>query len=137
MNVDVFAFHSREDYLSVSTLMYREGILLTKINNVFPYYDEVEDAFINYVYNFYQDHLIPKQVVMPDIEGVDLLGEILETEIITPSRGTRQELLTLAAQNAIEAMKQKFAIPSLDFKDKNELLDEFASLLGAFITSSN
>lgn len=130
MNVDVFAFHSREDYLSVSTLMYREGILLTKINNVFPYYDEVHDAFINYVYNFYQDHLIPKQVVMPDIEGVDLLGEILETEIITPSRGTRQELLTLAAQNAIEAMKQKFAIPSLDIKDKNELLDEFASLLG-------
>ena len=33
---------------------------------------------------------------MPDIEGVDLQVKFFETEIITPSRGTRQELLTLA-----------------------------------------
>jgi excinuclease ABC subunit C len=110
--------------------MYREGILLTKINHVLPYYDDVEDAFINYVYNFYQDHIIPKQIVMPDLNGVDLLSEVLEVDIITPSRGTRQELLTIAAQNAIEAMKQKFALTFDDDKDKIELLDEFASLIG-------
>lgn len=130
MNIDVFAFHTREDYISISTLMYREGILLTKINHVLPYYDDVEDAFINYVYNFYQDHIIPKQIVMPDLNGVDLLSEVLEVDIITPSRGTRQELLTIAAQNAIEAMKQKFALTFDDDKDKIELLDEFASLIG-------
>ena len=126
----MFLLFIQEDYISISTLMYREGILLTKINHVLPYYDDVEDAFINYVYNFYQDHIIPKQIVMPDLNGVDLLSEVLEVDIITPSRGTRQELLTIAAQNAIEAMKQKFALPFDDDKDKIELLDEFASLIG-------
>jgi excinuclease ABC subunit C len=49
--------------------------------------------------------------------------------VLTPIRGSKSELVQMAAQNAIQAMKEKFAVPTSISKDKLEILSDLSEIL--------
>ncbi len=122
---DIFAYHAKNDYISFSVLMIRSGLLLIKHTDVLPLYDDEESAFISYVMQFYQSHLLPKEIIVSKIEDSSLLEDVLNVHVTIPSRGVKQELLKMSAENAIKAMEDKFLLPKGD-DDIQIVLDELA-----------
>ena len=130
---DIIAYHAKNDYIAFSVLMIRNGLVLVKHTDILPLYDEEEGTFVSYIMQFYQTHLVPKEIVVSKIADSELLEEVLNTKIVIPIRGTKQDLLKMSAENAIKAMQEKF----LTAKDDDILivLDELAKR--ANITSTH
>lgn len=126
---DVFAYHSKNDYIAFSVLMIRNGLVLVKHSDVLPLYEDEENAFMSYVMQFYQNHVLPKEIIISSFEDVDLLEDTLNVKVSTPSRGAKLDLLKMCAENATKAMEEKFLLPK-DGSDVNEILDELSNRIG-------
>lgn len=124
---DIFAFSQRDDYISVSTLIIRGGLLLTKINHVTPLYGDPESMFCSQILSFYENHLKPKEIIIPSIEDKELIEEILGVSVTAPTRGAKLELLQLGASNAIKGLEEKIVMKGT--QDLNEILDVLSKLL--------
>ncbi len=131
---DIIAYHAKNDYIAFSVLMIRGGLVLVKHTDVLPLYDDEEGAFISYIMQFYQTHIVPKEIIVSNINDSELLEEVLNTKITLPSRGVKQELLKMSAENAIKAMQEKFLTTKED-EDILLILDELAKR--AKITSTH
>ena len=121
---DVIAYHSKNDYIAFSVLMIRSGLVLVKHTEILPLYDDEEGAFFSYIMQFYQSHLVPKEIITSQITDPNLLEEVLNTKIVIPTRGVKQELLKMSAENAFKAMQDEFLSSKDD--DVLEVLDVLA-----------
>lgn len=126
---DVFAFHSSDDYISISTLIFRQGNLINRINNVVPLYGNEVDEFFSYIIQFYEKNLLPKEIIVPNIEDISLLEETLKAKIYSPTRGNKMDILSMCAKNAIKALEEKNVISSIEDSDLNKTLDYFKKIL--------
>ena len=125
---DVFAFHTKNGYISIAILMFNNGMLSLKDTKTFSYLEDENEALINFIYDFYQKHRLPKQIILPPLNDLDLLEEILDTNIIVPSRGLKFDLLQMAGENAIKAMEDQHMIKVIK-EDKFNLLKTLGDLL--------
>ena len=129
VDLDVFAYYVKEDYISLSTLIFRDGILINKINKVISIYGDIDSLFSSYVLNFYEDNILPKEVIIPDSEDIDLLSEILNIKFIVPKQGHNLDLLNMCQINAKKGMEDKFNRP-LEASNV-ELLERLQTTIGA------
>ena len=125
---DVFAFHTKNCYISIAILMFNNGVLSLKDTKTFSYLEDENEALINFIYDFYQKHRLPKEIILPPLNDLDLLEEILDTNIIVPSRGLKFDLLQMAGENAIKAMEDQHMIKVIK-EDKFNLLKTLGDLL--------
>ena len=125
---DVFAFHTKNGYISIAILMFNNGMLSLKDTKTFSYLEDENEALINFIYDFYQKHRLPKEIILPPLNDLDLLEEILDTNIIVPSRGLKFDLLQMAGENAIKAMEDQHMIKVIK-EDKFNLLKNLGDLL--------
>ena len=125
---DVFAFHTKNGYISIAILMFNNGVLSLKDTKTFSYLEDENEALINFIYDFYQKHRLPKEIILPPLNDLDLLEEILDTNIIVPSRGLKFDLLQMAGENAIKAMEDLHMIKVIK-EDKYNLLKTLGDLL--------
>jgi len=107
-DLDVLGYARREDRLEIALLFIRGGSLIGGRNYTFSW--ELEDAegissFLNEYYN--RDVFIPSQVLVPiRLPESSAMAELLSekrgkrVEILLPRRGTKAELVRLAARNA-------------------------------------
>ena len=128
-NADVFAFATRDGYLSVAILTYRRGLLLGKSSHVVQgFLDETEQAK-ELVLQYYQNHELPKKVVAR-LEGLEEEMSLLYegVEVISPKEGNLFEAVGLASINAKQAIEAYFLTARLE-EDNAALLEELASLI--------
>ena len=125
---DVFAFHVKNGYISIAILMFNNGILSLKDTKTFSYLEEENEVMINFIYEFYQRHRLPKEIILPPLNDIELLEEILNTKIIVPSRGVKLDLLHMAGENAIKAMEDQHMVKVIK-EDKFYLLKTLGDLL--------
>ena len=125
---DVFAFHTKNGYISIAILMFNNGVLSLKDTKTFSYLEDENEALINFIYDFYQKHRLPKEIILPPLNDLDLLEEILDINIIVPSRGLKFDLLQMAGENAIKAMEDQHMIKVIK-EDKYNLLKTLGDLL--------
>lgn len=125
---DVFAFHTKNGYISIAILMFNNGVLSLKDTKTFSYLEDENDALTNFIYDFYQKHRLPKEIILPPLNDLDLLEEILDVKIIVPSRGLKFDLLQMAGENAIKAMEDQHMIKVIK-EDKYNLLKTLGDLL--------
>ena len=127
---DVVAFHTKDDYLAVSILCFRDGFLKLKHNEVMNFSGDVESQLVTYLLQYYEKAIKPKVLIMPKITDSELLSEVLNLKIITPSQGDNFALLQMAAQNAIEGMENKLLSSSIDDNEYQEILEELGRRIG-------
>ena len=125
---DVFAFHAKNGYISIAILMFNNGILSLKDTKTFSYLEEENEVMINFIFEFYQKHRLPKEIILPPLNDIELLEEILNTKIIVPSRGVKLDLLHMAGENALKAMEDQHMIKVIK-EDKFNLLKTLGDLL--------
>lgn len=67
MDRDIFGYYVDKGWMCVQVFFVRQGKLIQRDVNMFPYYNDPEEDFLTYVGQFYRDskHFIPKEVFIP------------------------------------------------------------------------
>ena len=126
---DIFAFASRDGYLSLAVFLYRKGILLGKQVFTVEEFGEVEEEVADLILQFYQKQPTPSEVVINNDIIVELLNDLLDCSVISVSKGKLLELVISAKENASNALDEYFLSAKLD-DSKLELLEELGKIIG-------
>lgn len=115
---DVFGFAYDKGWMCVQVFFMRQGKLIERDASMFPFYQEPEEDFLTFIGQFYaqQNHIQPKQVLIPDKVDRDLVEQMLESNVLQPQRGRKKDLVQMANKNATIAIQEKFALIERDEK---------------------
>lgn len=111
-NRDVFGYAIEKGWMCVQVFFVRQGKLIERDVSIFPIYQEPEEEFLTFVGRFYNDlnHLMPKEIFVPEAVDHEILKQLLNTQVVVPKRGTKKELTDLAIKNAKIALQEKFQL---------------------------
>ena len=127
---DIVSYSTREGYICICFLLYRKGVLLGKKYYVEEIEDDIHDLVENIIVQFYERHPdIPKELIVSDEEMISLLSETLGCKVLSPSRGKKRDLLSMALENAKQMLDQHFQTARLS-DDVLLLLEELQKKLG-------
>lgn len=120
---DLFGFYQDKNYLSVTVFFIREGLLFGRQNDIFNSVDQLEEDLTHYIIQFYEkNHLLPKEILVPDCVNSELLSEYLERKVSIPKRGALKNLLNLACENATVSLTEKYE--NIEREETNRLQAE-------------
>ena len=126
---DVIGFYIKEGFLSISVLMYRNGYLNAKINEVIDFIGEIDELIATFLMQFYETHDVPKEIYISENINISILEETLNINIINPKIASGQELLTMAIENAKKSLEARFI--ELASKDEDIFIE-----LGSYVNLS-
>lgn len=131
MDRDIFGYAVDKGWMCVQVFFVRQGKLIQRAVNLFPYYNDPEEDFLTYLGQFYQEssHFIPKEIFVP--KGVDLksVEALVKTKIIVPQKGEKKQLVNLAIKNARVSLQQKFDLLEKDLKKTKGAIEHLGKLL--------
>ena len=109
-NRDVFGYYVDKGWMCVQVFFVRQGKLIERDVNLFPYYNDPDEDFLTYVGQFYQEksHLVPNEVLIPQDIDQEAVKALVDTKIVKPQRGEKKQLVNLAIKNARVSLEQKF-----------------------------
>ena len=125
---DIFAFSTREGYLSLAVLLFRRGTLLDKKVYIVEEFDNNEEQVADLILQFYQNVPLPQEVVINNETVVDLLNDLIDPTVYSVSKGKIHDLILTAKQNANNALDEYFLSSKLD-SDKLALLEELGNII--------
>ena len=125
---DVIGLSTREGYYSIAIMTYRKGNLLGKNVFIMEEFEDYEEEFIENVFQYYLSHNLPKEIIVSNKEIGDKLQYLLDTKVLTPSRGIKKDLLLIAFENAKNGLDEHFLTARLE-EDSLSLLNELGDLL--------
>lgn len=125
---DFIAFSSRESYVCVAILSYRNGRLLGKNIHVLPTFSDIKEDVLTIVEQYYSNHEQPKEVVTKLVNLKQLEEELSDLDVIIPSKGKSMDIISIAELNAKQGLDAHFASAKLE-DDKNQMLEELGKLL--------
>lgn len=131
MDRDIFGYAVDKGWMCVQVFFVRQGKLIQRDVNLFPYYNDPEEDFLTYLGQFYRDskHLIPKEVFIPqDIDEV-LVKALVDTKVIKPQKGEKKQLVNLATKNARVSLQQKFDLLEKDLEKTKGAVENLGELL--------
>ncbi|WP_067727395.1 excinuclease ABC subunit UvrC [Oceanobacillus damuensis] len=109
---DIFGYSYDKGWMCVQVFFIRQGKLIERDVTVFPFFDDHEETFVSFIGRFYlhENHLKPKQILVPIGTDGQLLQHLLEINVHTPLRGRKKQLVELATKNAKIALNEKFQL---------------------------
>ena len=116
-NRDVFGYYVDKGWMCVQVFFVRQGKLIERNVNIFPYYNDADEDFLTYIGQFYSDqqHLIPTEVLIPQDIDQEAVEAVVASKVIKPQRGEKKQLVNLAIKNARVSLEQQF-----NLQDKNK-----------------
>lgn len=109
-NRDVFGYYVDKGWMCVQVFFVRQGKLIERDVNLFPYYNDPDEDLLTYVGQFYQEnsHLIPNEILIPQDIDEEAVKALVDTKVLKPQRGEKKQLVNLAIKNARVSLEQKF-----------------------------
>ena len=129
-NFDTFNYFVEDNYISIVGLFIRHGRLLSRSVHIAHLYGDPEEEFISYIYQFYQNNLLPKYLVLDHVLNLAMLEESLNIEVRYFNRGFKYQMLNKAKENAKENLRQKKQIIKKDEHYLEIIAMEFKKYLG-------
>ena len=130
-NRDVFGYYVDKGWICVQVFFVRQGKLIERDVNMFPYYNDPDEDFLTYIGQFYQEksHLIPNEILIPsDIDDVAVQA-VVNTKILKPQRGEKKQLVNLAIKNAQVSLQQKFDLLEKSVEKTQGAIENLGQLL--------
>lgn len=109
-DMDVFTWYSDKGYLAIAGLLVRRGTILNKEYRLRPLYGNAEEEFISFLVQYYQDHPLTKEVVVPNELDTEALSQVIDIPFFKPQKGYRKKLLDMAYGNAKTQLDLKFKV---------------------------
>lgn len=131
MDRDIFGFAVDKGWMCVQVFFVRQGKLIQRDVNIFPYYNEPEEDFLTYIGQFYQNkkHFLPNEIFIPKEIDDELVGALVDSKIVKPQRGEKKQLVNLAIKNAKVSLQQKFDLLEKDIKKTEGAIENLGELL--------
>ena len=130
-NRDVFGYYVDKGWMCVQVFFVRQGKLIERDVNLFPYYDDPDEDFLTYVGQFYQEksHLVPNEVLIPQDIDQEAVKVLVDTKIVKPQRGEKKQLVNLAIKNARVSLEQKFNLLEKSVEKTQGAIENLGRLL--------
>lgn len=130
-NRDVFGYYVDKGWMCVQVFFVRQGKLIERDVNMFPYYNDPDEDFLTYIGQFYQEksHLVPNEILIPsDIDEIAVQA-VVDTKILKPQRGEKKQLVNLAIKNAQVSLQQKFDLLEKSVEKTQGAIENLGQLL--------
>ena len=130
-NRDVFGYYVDKGWMCVQVFFVRQGKLIERDVNLFPYYNDPDEDFLTYVGQFYQEksHLVPNEVLIPQDIDEEAVNALVDTKILKPQRGEKKQLVNLAIKNARVSLEQKFNLLEKSVEKTQGAIENLGRLL--------
>ena len=130
-NRDVFGYYVDKGWMCVQVFFVRQGKLIERDVNLFPYYNDPDEDFLTYVGQFYQEksHLVPNEVLIPQDIDEEAVKALVDTKILKPQRGEKKQLVNLAIKNARVSLEQKFNLLEKSVEKTQGAIENLGHLL--------
>ena len=130
-NRDVFGYYVDKGWMCVQVFFVRQGKLIERDVNLFPYYNDPDEDFLTYVGQFYQEksHLVPNEVLIPQDIYEEAVKALVDTKILKPQRGEKKQLVNLAIKNARVSLEQKFNLLEKSVEKTQGAIENLGRLL--------
>ena len=129
INLDLFNYYVQDNYLSIQVFFIRSGTLFGRDKKIFTFYDSPVDTLVQYIINFYEKHLLPKEILVPSDIDTKILTTYLKTNVRTPLKGDMKKLLDLAYENAKILLEEEIKTLNQNEKVRKLALKELAIVL--------
>ena len=130
-NRDVFGYYVDKGWMCVQVFFVRQGKLIERDVNLFPYYNDPDEDFLIYVGQFYQEksHLIPNEILIPQDIDEEAVKALVDTKVLKPQRGEKKQLVNLAIKNARVSLEQKFNLLEKSMEKTQGAIENLGKLL--------
>ena len=130
-NRDVFGYYVDKGWMCVQVFFVRQGKLIERDVNLFPYYNDPDEDFLTYVGQFYQEksHLVPNEILIPRDIDEEAVKALVDTKVLKPQRGEKKQLVNLAIKNARVSLEQKFNLLEKSVEKTQGAIENLGRLL--------
>ena len=130
-NRDVFGYYVEKGWMCVQVFFVRQGKLIERDVNLFPYYNDPDEDFLTYVGQFYQEksHLIPNEILIPQDIDEEAIKALVDTKVLKPQRGEKKQLVNLAIKNARVSLEEKFNLLEKSVEKTQGAIENLGRLL--------
>lgn len=130
-NRDVFGYYVDKGWMCVQVFFVRQGKLIERDVNLFPYFNDPDEDFLTYVGQFYQEksHLVPNEVLIPQDIDEEAVKALVDSKILKPQRGEKKQLVNLARKNARVSLEQKFNLLEKSVEKTQGAIENLGRLL--------
>ena len=130
-NRDVFGYYADKGWMCVQVFFVRQGKLIERDVNLFPYYNDPDEDFLTYVGQFYQEksHLKPNEILIPADIDEEAVQAMVDTKVLKPQRGEKKQLVNLAIKNARVSLQQKFDLLERSIEKTQGAIENLGQLL--------
>ena len=130
-NRDVFGYYVDKGWMCVQVFFVRQGKLIERDVNLFPYYNDPDEDFLTYIGQFYQEksHLKPNEILIPADIDEEAVRAIVDTKVLKPQRGEKKQLVNLAIKNARVSLQQKFDLLEKSIEKTQGAIENLGQLL--------
>ena len=130
-NRDVFGYYVDKGWMCVQVFFVRQGKLIERDVNLFPYYNDPDEDFLTYIGQFYQEksHLKPNEILIPADIDEEAVRVLVDTKVLKPQRGEKKQLVNLAIKNARVSLQQKFDLLEKSIEKTQGAIENLGQLL--------
>lgn len=129
---DVFGYHVDKGWMCIQVFFIRQGNLIEREATMFPLQQTPEEEFYTFIGQFYQlnQHFLPKEVHIPKQLDVEMVHSVVDTNIVTPQRGQKKQLVDMANKNARISLENKFELIARDESRTVKAIEQLADAMG-------
>lgn len=124
---DVFGYYFDKGYICIQGFFLRNGMIIERALSITPIVEEVEDAFVSYIMQYYQHNPLPQELLLPSGLTIDF-SSLLDCEVLVPQRGVKKHLVEMVFDNAKMAHKTKFELVKRKEHEKEEAMDTLSTI---------
>lgn len=128
---DIFNYYVKDGWLSVQIFFIRQARLIKREKRIFAVVDDPAEEMVSFILQFYnrKNIKLPNEILVPSMLDREVLAQILQVNVKTPQRGTKKDLLDLAAKNAQIALDEKLRLMLLNDQKTTGAMQELATVL--------
>lgn len=129
---DVFGYHVAKGWMCIQVFFIRQGNLIEREATMFPLQQTPEEEFYTFIGQFYQlnQHFLPKEVHIPKQLDVEMVHSVVDTNIVTPQRGQKKQLVDMANKNARISLENKFELIARDESRTVKAIEQLGDAMG-------
>ena len=129
---DVFGYSVDKGWMCIQVFFIRQGNMIQRDATMIPLQQTEEEEFYTFIGQFYDlnQHILPKQVHIPNNLDKDIVQSVVDTRIVQPQRGKKKEMIDLANHNAEVALNNKFELIARDESRTVKAIEELGNAMG-------
>ncbi|PCF36692.1 excinuclease ABC subunit UvrC [Staphylococcus delphini] len=129
---DVFGYYVDKGWMCIQVFFIRQGNLIEREATMFPLQQTPEEEFYTFIGQFYQlnQHFLPKEVHIPKQLDVEMVHSVVDTNIVTPQRGQKKQLVDMANKNARISLENKFELIARDESRTVKAIEQLGDAMG-------